>query len=231
MNPKLYIIIGAYGSGKSEYAVHLARTHANRGEKVCLVDMDVVNPYFRVRDVRDEFAALGMEVIAPEGSFSHADLPMISPRIKGAIQNMEKTVILDVGGDPAGCRALGRFVDAIRERTYEMFLVANTSRPFTGTIEDIEVMIEMLEFSSKLRITEMICNTNLMQFTDADLVLQGIKTIEEVALRRNLNFEKYLVLDAYEDVVPENLGGKKREVMSYTLKKPWEYQPMPAYRC
>ncbi|MDY0320082.1 MAG: hypothetical protein RBQ67_08850, partial [Candidatus Cloacimonadaceae bacterium] len=78
---KLYIVIGAYGSGKSEYSIHLARSLKAEGKEVSLADMDVVNPYFRTRDVREEFATQGIEVIAPEGQFSHADLPMISPRI------------------------------------------------------------------------------------------------------------------------------------------------------
>jgi len=218
----LFITIGAYGSGKSEYSIHLARSLKAEGEDVVLADMDVVNPYFRTRDVRDVFAGEGIEVIAPDGEFSHADLPMISPRIKGAIENYDKTVILDVGGDPAGCRTLGRFVDAIRSRGYLLRLVVNTSRPFTATAAEIIAMIEMLEFASKLKVGELICNTNLMEYTDQALVETGIGIVQEAADLKGLIFEEYLVLDSYQDVVPDALGGKKRRVMSYTLQKPWE---------
>jgi len=218
----LFITIGAYGSGKSEYSIHLARSLKAEGEDVVLADMDVVNPYFRTRDVRDVFAGEGIEVIAPDGEFSHADLPMISPRIKGAIENYDKTVILDVGGDPAGCRTLGRFVDAIRSRGYLLRLVVNTSRPFTTTAAEIIAMIEMLEFASKLKVGELICNTNLMEYTDQALVETGIGIVQEAADLKGLIFEEYLVLDSYQDVVPDALGGKKRRVMSYTLQKPWE---------
>ena len=31
MKPQLYIIIGAYGSGKSEYSIHLARSLKAQG--------------------------------------------------------------------------------------------------------------------------------------------------------------------------------------------------------
>lgn len=219
---KLYIIIGAYGSGKSEYSIHLARSLKSAGKDVVLADMDVVNPYFRSRDVRDVFAQEGIEVIAPDGEFSHADLPMISPRIKGAIENYQKTVILDVGGDPAGCRTLGRFVEQIKKRGYILRLVVNTSRPFTTTKEEILAMIEMLEFSAKLKVGELICNTNLMEYTDASLVEEGIRVVQEVATHLNLVFDEYLVLDAYQDRVPDGILGKKRRIMGYTLQKPWE---------
>ena len=96
------IISGSYGSGKTEYAVNLAATSVDDGKPCMLVDLDVVKPYFRSRDVRDEFEKRGIAVVAPEGHFSHADLPMLSPRVGGAIRQMERPVILDAGGDPAG---------------------------------------------------------------------------------------------------------------------------------
>jgi hypothetical protein len=219
---ELYIIIGAYGSGKSEFSVHFSRKLKAEGYNVSLSDLDVVNPYFRTRDVRDVFEAEGIEVIAPEGQFSHADVPMISPRIKGAIENQDKTVILDVGGDPAGCRALGRFVEPIEHRGYQMLFVINTKRPFTSTSDEIIRMMEMLEFSSHLKISELVCNTNLMEETTEAMVTDGIKLIQEVAGLTGTSFLCYLVLNKYCDKVPEGLLGKNREVMNYTLVKPWE---------
>jgi len=222
MNRELYIVIGAFGSGKSEYSIHLARKLKAEGQDVVLADMDVVNPYFRSRDVREEFAAYGIDVIAPEGEYKHADLPMISPRIKGAIENQAKTVILDVGGDPAGCRTFGRFVDSINTRGYRMMLVVNTLRPFTTNAEEILLMKKQLEFVSKLQITEFVCNTNLMEDTDPQIVSQGIDTIEKAAQTCKIPFETYLVLDKYKSIIPDEIHSKHREVMLYTLRKPWE---------
>jgi len=218
----LYIIIGAYGSGKSEYSIHLARSLKALGNPVSLADLDVVNPYFRTRDVREVFAQEGIEVIAPEGHFSHADLPMISPRVMGAIQNLDRTIILDVGGDSAGCRALGRFLDPIKLRGYHLQLVVNTSRPFTGNPQEISAMILMLEAASKLKVNELICNTNLIEHTSQDLVEKGIRMVDEVAKEHGIIFDTYLVLDEYADRVADGLLGKKRLILNYTLKKPWE---------
>ena len=222
MPSHLYIIIGAYGSGKSEFSLHLARCFKAQGKDVVLADLDVVNPYFRSREMQEDFMQEGIDIIAPEGEYKHSDLPMISPRVKGAIQNKAKTVILDVGGDPAGCRALGRFEEPIKTRGYNMLYIVNTMRPFTSTPEEIISMKEALETTSRLKITEIVCNTNLMEETTAEIVLTGIKIVDKAAKLSGLPFETYLVLSKYEKIVPDNLGGKKREVMAYNLKKPWE---------
>ena len=222
MKNKLIIVIGAFGSGKSEYAINLAKEYKKTGEEVFLIDLDVVNPYFRSRDVRERFAAEGITVIAPEGAFKHADLPMLSPRIMGAVQNLNSTVILDVGGDPAGCRTLARYVENINKRGYEMHFVINTRRPFTSSEAEIKTMLHMLEGSANLRITEFICNTNLMDFTDREVVEKGIRIIENVAKELNRKFEKYLVLQKYAEIIPTELSGKKGQLLHYYLNKPWE---------
>ncbi len=223
---KLIIVIGAYGSGKSEYSINLAYQLNQENQPVILVDLDVVNPYFRSRDVRESFAQMGIEVIAPEGHFSHADLPMISPKIRGAIQNTEKTVILDVGGDPAGCRALGRFHEDILNRGYELKFIINTKRPFTQNKAEILEMKWMLEYTTKLNITEIISNTNLMEFTDADVIKDGIDVIQDLSLETEIPFNHFLVLDKYQTIVPDEFMNKKKIVLSYFLNKPWEQLEM-----
>jgi tRNA uridine 5-carbamoylmethylation protein Kti12 len=222
MKNELIVVIGAFGSGKSEYSINLARKYNKIGKKVTLVDLDVVNPYFRSRDIQEKFAEIGIDVIAPEGEFKHADLPMMSPKIMGAVQNENSLVILDVGGDPSGCRTIARYVANIKKRGYQMHFVVNTKRPFTSDVESINEMIDMLEFSSKLKITEMICNTNLMEFTDAGVVETGIDICAESIKDRDIIFDKYLVLDSYSKNIPDGIRGKEKIVLSYFLKKPWQ---------
>ena len=220
---KLIIVIGAYGSGKSEYSINLAKQMKMMGkEKISLVDLDVVNPYFRSREVRDLFAKESVEVVAPDSQFDKADLPMISPRVKGVINDLSKTVILDVGGDPAGCRALGRFIDDINQRPYEMVFVVNTKRPFTSDFKGIVEMKTMLENISKLKITEIVCNTNLMEFTDLEMISEGIVIIKEVAEKEGILFRTYLTMDDKENKYPAEIDGVKKMDLEYFLAKPWE---------
>ena len=219
---KLIVVIGAYGSGKSEYSINLAKEFSLKSEEVTLVDLDVVNPYFRSRDVQEKFVQEGIEVIAPEGENKYADIPMLSPRVMGAVQNHESTVILDVGGDPAGCRILARYVSNIKKRGYEMRLVINTKRPFTSNEEEILTMLDMLESVSKLKVTELVCNTNLMEFTDENIITEGLKIINNVAIEKDLKFKNYLVLKKYTEIIPDEIEGKKKKVLNYYLSKPWE---------
>jgi len=98
----------------------------------------------------------------------------------------------------------------------------NTFRPFTSSVEEVLRMKEQLEFASKLKITEFVCNNNLMEHTTPEVIQEGIEILEECCRLTGLPFRRYLVLDAYADIVPDGLGGKERLVMAYTLKKPWE---------
>jgi MinD-like ATPase involved in chromosome partitioning or flagellar assembly len=222
MSQKIVVVIGAYGSGKSEYAINLAELYKAKDEDVALIDLDVVNPYFRSRDLREDFLAKGIDVICPAGEYKFADLPMISPRISGTILKPEKTVILDVGGDPAGCRALARFTDSIVERGYELRFVVNTMRPFTNNVAGINDMIEMLEKASRLKITEIIANPNLLEETTEEIVASGLELLEEISVRNSIEFKTFLVIDKLAGVIRDGLHGKKRMVLSYYLQKPWE---------
>ena len=44
--PGLIMIVGNYGSGKTEVAVNLAIQFRQKGYPVQLADLDIVNPYF-----------------------------------------------------------------------------------------------------------------------------------------------------------------------------------------
>ena len=219
----LKIIIGAYGSGKSEYAINLAKSLNSDKNEICLVDLDVVNPYFRSRDVQDLFKKEGIEVIAPESGYGMADLPMISPRVQGAIDDPNKLVILDVGGDPVGCKVLRRFEDAIKKRRYQMSFVVNTMRPFTSSVAEIIEMKRSLEGMSRLQVTEVVCNANLLKLTDLSLIEEAIEMLLEVSEKENVGFSKYLVMSPDGDAkYPEEIEGVKRVLLDYYLKKPWE---------
>ena len=56
----IIIIVGNYGSGKTEVAVNLAVNLQKQGKQVQIADLDVVNPYFRCREARIPMEALGI---------------------------------------------------------------------------------------------------------------------------------------------------------------------------
>ena len=48
----IIVIVGNYGSGKTEVAINLAADRKRAGYDVSVADLDLVNPYFRTREAR-----------------------------------------------------------------------------------------------------------------------------------------------------------------------------------
>ncbi|MDK2882484.1 MAG: hypothetical protein PWP58_820 [Bacillota bacterium] len=178
---RIVIFAGAFGSGKTEIALNYALYLARNGQKVSLVDLDIVSPYFRSRDIAAELAGQGIEVIAPAGELAQADLPVIVPRIYGALADPELTVVIDVGGDDPGATALGQFSDELKKRKYAMLLVVNTCRPFTRDVPSIAKMRETIERATHLKATGFIANTNLGSETTSSIVRSGLEVLQEAS--------------------------------------------------
>jgi hypothetical protein len=133
---RLVIIVGNYGSGKTEVSVNLAVGLARSGRRVQIADLDIVNPYFRSREARVTMEACGIRVVIPPGAQAYADLPIVVPQIKAMLEPQgDDFSIFDVGGDDVGAKMLSSFVEALGARPYALLQVINARRPFTGTVE------------------------------------------------------------------------------------------------
>lgn len=71
----IVIIVGNYGSGKSETAVNLAIHARSQGLSVKITDLDLVNPYFRTREARTPLEKMGVEVVLPPPSICMQTCP------------------------------------------------------------------------------------------------------------------------------------------------------------
>lgn len=171
------VIVGAYGSGKTEFALNLAKELAVKGPLV-LVDLDIVNPYFRSRDATEILEPLGVEMVYNR-QFRDADLPALSARTDTVLAGPE-TVIIDVGGDD-GARVLGRYKHSLMEQKAEIWMVVNCFRPFTADPEGIRATASRIESKSGLKITALVNNSNLGRETIPDHVRQGAAIVDEAA--------------------------------------------------
>jgi hypothetical protein len=185
---RLLIIVGNFGSGKTEVAVNLALRLAG-SMPVRIVDLDIVNPYFRCREAREEMEASGIRVVYPQGEYHSADLPIILPEVKGVLSEKEGVTILDVGGDDLGARVLSSVAEFIPDDSYSMLLVVNARRPFTEDVEGCLRMKEEIERASRLRVTGLISNTHLMEETDAQTIRDGISLAREVSREAGIALE------------------------------------------
>lgn len=177
------IIVGNFGSGKSEVSVNLAMAMkaALTNEKVTIVDLDVVNPYFRCREAADVMEKEGINVVYPKGEFRWADLPIILPEIKGLLERKEGKLILDVGGDDIGAKALASLADRLKEGSYDMLFVLNPRRPFTQDAKGAMKIMGEIEETSGLKITGLIVNTHLVDETTPDVIIEGLKIARDVS--------------------------------------------------
>ena len=183
MNHKrLTLFAGHYGSGKTNIAVNYALLLAAEGKKVCIADLDIVNPYFRTKDSAKELEAAGIDLISPQFANSNVDLPALPAEAYRLVTNRQTYGIMDIGGDDRGAYALGRYVPSIlEENNYRMIFVANCYRPLTRTPDEaLEVMRE-IEEACKLRFTDIINNSNLGPETTAETVLASQDYIEALS--------------------------------------------------
>ena len=216
-------IVGGYGSGKSEVAVNLSRHLAvDQSEPVTIVDLDIVNPYFRSREAADRLAKYGIKSIVPEGGQFYADLPIILPEIKGSIEEAQGKVILDVGGDDVGARILSSLAESFAPDSYELLMVLNARRPFTSDVDGTVKVMDEIAQSSRLAFTGIVSNTHLLEETTVETVLEGYQLAQAVGRKLNL---PVVFLSALSEIV-QKIDTKAIDIPVLTLDrfllKPWE---------
>ncbi len=178
------ILVGNFGSGKSEIAINLALGFAALGHEVSLVDLDVVKPYFRCRAAREQVEARGVRLVVPGGDRFYADLPIIVPEVKGVLSRSHaarQRVVVDAGGDDSGARALGSLVDSIDPETSEMLFVVNTRRPFAEDQAALLRMLRDVEGAARRPVTGLVANAHLIEETTPEVVREGLAAAGELA--------------------------------------------------
>jgi MinD-like ATPase involved in chromosome partitioning or flagellar assembly len=221
MQNKVYIIIGHYGSGKSEFSVNFAKYIKNESNEVSLADLDIVNPYFRSREVREELSNIGIDVVADSlNSTKGLDIPYLSGAIKGQIIQDRKNVILDCGGNDVGVRVLKQFHADLLKRELEMYMIVNVYRPETSTVEQIIDMKEQLEEEATLKITGLINNSNFLRQTTVDDIVYSDQLLKEVSEKTSIPIKYISGMKKLINNLPEKVSGE-RFILNLSLRTDW----------
>jgi len=220
-NNKLYIFVGHFGSGKTEVAANFALELKRYTEKVNIIDMDIVNPFFRAVDLKSYLNSQGISVIASQYAGTNLEMPSIPQNIPLILNDPNSKTILDIGGDDLGARILGSYREYILDQEYRMFGVVNVRRPRTDTVQKIKSMIEQIEKTSKIKINALINNTNLANETTVEDIVQGYKVLQKVSNELNIPIafsciNKELLSEVKEVIGSESLIHRIKIVL------PWE---------
>lgn len=193
--PRITVLVGEFGSGKTELAVNLASYMQKSGMMTAVVDMDLVKPYFRTREHRHRLEAEGVTVVAPQASLAHADLPVMPEGLTRVLFSHEYRVVMDVGGSKSAI-VLGQVRDRIRDNGCEVLLVVNICRPFSANATEVISTMRNIEAVSGLAVTGLVSNTNLGIETTEAHVNAGLKVVKEVSESTGLPL-RWLVLPAW----------------------------------
>ena len=201
---RLTLFAGHYGSGKTNIAVNYALLLAKELKKVCIADLDIVNPYFRTKDSAAVLEKAGVELISPQFANSNVDLPALPAESYRLVRDKSIYGIMDIGGDDRGASALGRFVpEILAEGDYRMAFVANCCRPLTRTPEDaLEIMGE-IEAACGLRFTCIVNNSNLGELTDTQVILDSLEYIEKLCSLSGLPLWMHTAEEKVKNQLPE----------------------------
>jgi hypothetical protein len=201
----IVVVVGNYGSGKTEVCINLAVHRKLGGIDVRIADLDLVNPYFRTREARGSLAELGIEIVLPPEQYLQADLPILSPQVAGLIRRPSQLTLLDVGGDDVGATVLATLEDQLKGKSLRVLQVINPLRP---SIDGI------------------IGNANLIDETTADDIYDGYDFVNGLCESSGLPLEFITVSRELSSVVDSRRFACPVLVIERQLVPPWQ-KPVP----
>ncbi len=221
MGLEFHIFTGHFGSGKTEVALNFAKKNARAGKKVTIVDLDIVNPYFRTADAKKILEENSIKLIASEFATSNLDMPTVAPEVMSAFCASDGVVIFDVGGDEDGAYALGQYNRFFENKNYKMYLVVNTKRPMTKTAEELVDMARAIEYASRLSFTGIVNNTNLGKITDEDTLLSDYDQIKKLSQTTKIPIVMQSGLPHALKKLPKELSSMAFD-MEIMINMPWQ---------
>ncbi len=221
MSSEFHIFTGHFGSGKTEVALNYAKKRAAEGKKVTIIDLDIVNPYFRTADARDLLKKEGIRLIASEFANSNLDMPTVAPEVMSVFCDDDSVVVFDVGGDEDGAFALGQYNRFLKDKNCRMYLVVNTKRPMTETADDLIDMARVIEHASRLKFWGIVNNTNLGGITDEHTLMSDYAEIAELSEKTGIP----VVMHSGTQKALAGLGEKEKCLafpMEIMISMPWQ---------
>lgn len=213
------VFAGAYASGKSETALNRALSLVRQGKDITLVDLDSVEPAYTLRPIAGELEALGVKVITQADNFGLGEAASYVTPAQINCLNNTGDIIIDVGYGAGGLDILDIITGIGDEDNLWIYLVVNTAKFETSSVENI---IEYVTFAEGLekrhwkKFCGFVSNTHLGDETTKDDIINGYNKLKIVS--------KMLNIPIIAIGVPENL--KSQFDSFYDDTEVWFYHRM-----
>ena len=217
---RIAIVCGHYGTGKTEFSVNFAMELAKAGQAAILADLDIVNPYFRSRERREQLQGAGIRVICSSQACAGADVPALPAELLTVLEDRRYRGILDVGGDPVGARVLARFQQKIAQEDYRLLFVLNANRPEVREVEQAEQYLRSIEAVTGLTCGGIVNNTHLCGETTAREIQKGAALAQALSERTGIPVVCHMAERRLAE--EEGLSALPLFPIDIYMKKPWE---------
>jgi hypothetical protein len=189
--------VGEYASGKSEIAINRALELKKLQHQVTLVDLDIVEPFYTLRPIKEELESYGLNIIvySRKDSFGLGETgAMLNPQARWALR-VEGDVIFDVGYGVHGAKTLN-LVEGAKEAGIRIMAVINYMRPMTNSLERIKDYIKELG-----TVHAIVANTHLGDETTLDIIIKGNLEIFAAAREMDIPIAYIAVEEKYREFI------------------------------
>ena len=178
---KVIILIGNYGSGKTEIALNMAVKAAADGKRTQVIDLDRINDYFRMSDHVRLLEDRNINLVSPPFVGAGITQTNMPAAVGSAFAQDWDLVIFDVGGDPAGALSLARYhmdFAELEPGQLEVYDIINIRRPMSETPEKILRLKDEMEGFARQTVTGFINNSNLQAWASAADLREGYPVVK-----------------------------------------------------
>jgi Mrp family chromosome partitioning ATPase len=208
-----FIIIGHYGSGKTNFACNLALKLSQDGT-TAIADLDIVNPYFRTADQAEILEAAGVKLVVSKFFTSTLDIPSLTFDLGSAAAEYDN-LIIDVGGDDEGAKTLGRYKEALADKPMTVLYVVNFRRYLSKTAEEAVEILREIEISSGFKADVIVNNTNLAEETTVKTAKDSISECQKLSEITGIKQIITVIPEGTESDIDNTFTAK------VIVKKPW----------